>query len=345
MIVWGGWDPTYTNTGGIYDPETDSWMATSTTGAPSPRSYHAAVWTGSKMIVWGGGYGATGLFTTGGTYDPATGSWTATSTAGAPIGREWPTAVWAGAGMIVWGGNVAYPNTTNTGGIYDPTTDSWTATNLTGAPTPRASHTAVWSGSKMIVWGGNAGGYTNTGGIYNRATDSWTATILMGAPTPRASHTAVWTGSGMIVWGGNAGGYTNTGGIYFNPALLPPPTDLYTVTPCRVFDSRDPGLGGPTPFASGSQNAITVAGLCGIPTTALAVSLNVTVIAPTAQGHLRLFPGGAALPFASTINYVAGQTSANNTVTPLGAAGTLAVFVGQGSGTVHVIIDVNGYFQ
>jgi hypothetical protein len=47
----------------------------------------------------------------------------------------------------------------------------------------------------------------------------------------------------------------------------------------------------------------------------------------------------------STVNYVAGQTRANNAITPLGAAGALAVYVGQSSGNVHVIIDVNGYFE
>jgi hypothetical protein len=150
----------------------------------------------------------------------------------------------------------------------------------------------------------------------------------------------------MIVWGGNTGASTNTGGIYFDPALLPPPSDFHTVTPCRVFDSRDPGLGGPHPLVGGSQNLVTVAGHCGLPTAALAVSLNVTVVVPTALGHLRLFPGGTALPFASTINYLAGQTRANNTVAPLGATGALVVFVGQSPGSfVHVIIDVNGYFQ
>jgi hypothetical protein len=121
-------------------------------------------------------------------------------------------------------------------------------------------------------------------------------------------------------------------------------TSFYTVTPCRVFDSRDPGRGGPAPFAAGSQNAVTVAGHCGVPTTAQAVSLNVTVTAPTAQGHLRLFPGGAALPLVSTLNYVAGQTRANNAITPLSTSGELAVYVSQGGGSVHVIIDVNGYF-
>ena len=54
MIVWGGYDGSYLNTGGKYNPDTDSWTATSTTNAPTARELHTAVWTGSQMIVWGG---------------------------------------------------------------------------------------------------------------------------------------------------------------------------------------------------------------------------------------------------------------------------------------------------
>ena len=51
-------DGSYLNTGGRYNPSTDSWTATSTTGAPAARTYHTAVWTGSEMIVWGGADGS-----------------------------------------------------------------------------------------------------------------------------------------------------------------------------------------------------------------------------------------------------------------------------------------------
>ena len=54
MIVWGGLDGSYLNTGGRYNPATDNWTATSTTDAPAARDRHTAVWTGSEMIVWGG---------------------------------------------------------------------------------------------------------------------------------------------------------------------------------------------------------------------------------------------------------------------------------------------------
>jgi hypothetical protein len=122
-------------------------------------------------------------------------------------------------------------------------------------------------------------------------------------------------------------------------------TSFFTVTPCRVFDSRLAGLGGPTPFAAGSRNRVAVTGNCGIPSEASAVSLNVTVTAPSEQGHLRLFRGGAGIPTVSTINYGLGQTRANNAVIQLGTSGALDVYVGQRAGSVHVVVDVNGYFK
>src|SRR5438093_12631892 len=107
MIIWGGHDDYIKpfNTGGRYKPGTDSWTTTSTTNAPTARSSHTAVWTGSEMIVWGGCHD---LFcnplNTGGRYNPGTDSWTATSTTNAPNPRINHTAVWTGSEMIVWGG-------------------------------------------------------------------------------------------------------------------------------------------------------------------------------------------------------------------------------------------------
>src|SRR5438876_94178 len=87
MIVWGGTDFSgVLNTGGRYNPGTDSWTATSTTNAPAGRSNHTAVWTGTEMIVWGG-FGSSSVLNTGGRYNPGTDSWTATSTTSAPAGR------------------------------------------------------------------------------------------------------------------------------------------------------------------------------------------------------------------------------------------------------------------
>jgi hypothetical protein len=192
----------------------DTWTPTTLTNGPTARELHTAVWTGSEMIIWGGGGG--GNLNTGGRYNPSTDSWTTTSTTNAPTGRYWHTAVWTGSEMIIWGGYNSI-NYFNTGGRYNPSTDSWTATSTTNAPLPRTQHTAVWTGSEMIVWGGVVSGASNTGGRYDPSTDSWTATTTTNAPSGRFSHTAVWTGSEMIVWGGGADVVTNTGGRY-NPS-------------------------------------------------------------------------------------------------------------------------------
>jgi N-acetylneuraminic acid mutarotase len=239
MIVWGGSfdDPIfgtqYVNTGGRYNPTTNSWLATSTTNAPDGRSSHTAVWTGNEMIVWGGV--GLGDLNAGGKYNPGTDSWTTTSTSNAPGSRSGHTAVWTGSEMVVWGGySFEIGDYLNTGGTYNPDTDSWTATSIANAPDSRDNHTAVWTGGDMIVWGGsNSAGSFNTGGRYDPITNSWTATTTLNAPDPRAYHTAVWTGNEMIVWGGFEGSVTNTGGKY-NPA-----TNSWTPTSTtNVPDSR-----------------------------------------------------------------------------------------------------------
>src|SRR5205809_4586355 len=123
MSVWGRFGVCCClNTGGRYNPGTDSWTATSTTSAPVARYFHTAVWTGTEMIVWGGGASGPTYLNTGGRYNPTTDSWTATSAANAPNARASHTAVWTGTEMIVWGGGLN-GNFFNTGGRYNPGTD------------------------------------------------------------------------------------------------------------------------------------------------------------------------------------------------------------------------------
>jgi hypothetical protein len=120
--------------------------------------------------------------------------------------------------------------------------------------------------------------------------------------------------------------------------------DFYTVTPCRVVDTRSPTQGAPA-LVAGDERVFTVVGLCGIPAGASAISVNLAVTAPSAAGSLRLYPAGAAVLTTSSINYSAGQTRANNAILSLNALGELAVLCAQASGTAHLILDVNGYFE
>lgn len=216
MIVWGGVDNLTSaplNGGASYNPLTDTWRPITTTGAPSGREGHTAVWTGTAMVIWGGIDELITWTNTGGRYNPATDSWQATSISNAPLGRNNHSAVWTETQMVIWGGTsgaVGNPPL-NTGGRYNPATDSWQATTTVGTPSARTGHTAIWTGSEMFVWGGvdTSGPPVNTGGRYNPSTNKWSQLETSGAPIARIGHTSIWTGTLMVVWGPS-----NTGGRF-----------------------------------------------------------------------------------------------------------------------------------
>lgn len=247
MVVWGGvhsvwhcsgcWicgcsiSPSYLSDGGRYNPVTDTWSSVSTNGAPAAREQHSAIWTGTKMIIWGGifveptGWGAVIThFNSGGSYDPAANTWSAVSTVGAPTGRYKHTAAWTGTRMVIWGGTEDNDGYLNTGGRYDPSANTWASVTTSGAPTARWEPTSVWTGSRVLVWGGYADDpdrHPAVGGSYNPANNTWTNMSVMPAisePGARRNATALWTGSEMIIWGGeNDASYLRSGGRY-NPA-------------------------------------------------------------------------------------------------------------------------------
>jgi hypothetical protein len=124
-----------------------------------------------------------------------------------------------------------------------------------------------------------------------------------------------------------------------------PPAQYHTITPCRLVDTRNAAgpYGGPA-LSAGADRTIDVdGGACGVPATATAVSLNVTVASPTVTGNLRIWPTGTAAPTVSAINYSAGQTRGNNGIFLLSTAGQFDMRAAVG--TTHVIIDVVGYFE
>ncbi len=222
MIVWGGCDsqndpPGFFNSGGLYDPVSDSWSPTSMTNVPSARFAHTATWIGNKMIIWGGYNGE--FLNTGGIYDPASNTWEEVSLTNAPCEREHHTAIWTGSKLIIWGGNRGYGESFCSGALYDPLTNTWIAMDSVNAPSPRFFHTAVWTGNKMIVWGGaftSAEIPLRSGGIYDPVSNSWAPLDSINAPAPRSFHSALWTGSKMLIWGGwhTSLEYYKTGGIY-----------------------------------------------------------------------------------------------------------------------------------
>jgi hypothetical protein len=130
--------------------------------------------------------------------------------------------------------------------------------------------------------------------------------------------------------------------------IMPIPTvspvsgaSAYTaMTPFRLADSRTKFR--ITALLANTPKKIKVAGVAGIPLDATALSANFTVVGAPGAGHLTVYNCTAARPTASTLNYYAGETVANAGLFPLSSAGELCLFSPQ---TVHLVIDVTGYFR
>jgi Prolyl oligopeptidase family/Calx-beta domain len=122
---------------------------------------------------------------------------------------------------------------------------------------------------------------------------------------------------------------------------------LYTLTPCRLVDTRGPaGPAGAPRLAAGAIRVFPASGACGIPQEATAVAVNVTVVGPSTPGYLTFFAAGEARPLSATLTFGAGEARGNNAIVPLaGAPGALAVYGGLLGGGADVVIDVTGYFR
>lgn len=127
---------------------------------------------------------------------------------------------------------------------------------------------------------------------------------------------------------------------YFGPAGGLNELRFQPVTPCRAADTRLELFG--QPLGDGVTRDFAIGGKCGVPVTARAYSLNVTVVPSGALGYLALWPSATARPLVSTLNSFLGRVVANAAIVPAGANSSVSVFV---TNQTHVILDVNGYFQ
>jgi hypothetical protein len=147
------------------------------------------------------------------------------------------------------------------------------------------------------------------------------------------------------------GTFSSTGkGLPTESADLSGPVPFIPVTPCRVIDTRaasgfPPGYGPPSMLGGQTQRSFTIAGQCGVPGVASAVSFNFTVWAPVTRGDIRVFPAPGPTPTVSTLNWEANILAlANAAVVPMGAGGAITVQV-DGPGTIDLIVDINGYYS
>lgn len=110
------------------------------------------------------------------------------------------------------------------------------------------------------------------------------------------------------------------------------------LTPTRLLDTRTTG----SPLGLGGSLNLTVAGVDGVPGTATAVALNVTVTDTTAASYLSVYPAGGARPVVSNLNWASGETVPNLVIVPVGTSGQVSFY--NYAGRTDVVVDLEGYF-
>ncbi len=125
------------------------------------------------------------------------------------------------------------------------------------------------------------------------------------------------------------------------PLAAVTPTTFHAIAPARVVDTRIGQGTSLAPIVGGCVLPVRVASLVDLPAAAEAVSLSVTVVNPVAAGFVTVYPCQTGRPLASSLNYRAGQTVANQSIVPLDTADEVCLFASQ---QADVVVDVLGWF-
>jgi N-acetylneuraminic acid mutarotase len=159
VLIWGGEGasgPLNSGAQMVKPSSTAAWSSLTSANAPTVRAGHSAIWTGTKMIIWGGQNKGQPLGN-GAAYDPAQGSWETLPTTGAPSARFNHAAVWTGEEMLILGGSNGTIEFAS-GAAYNPATGVWRPLSSSGNPFARTEATAAWTGTEVLIFGGRAHG-------------------------------------------------------------------------------------------------------------------------------------------------------------------------------------------
>ena len=160
------------------------------------------------------------------------------------------------------------------------------------------------------------------------------------------SALAVGTDTVLAAYSGDSNYGPSSGSVIQIVNPVPAPLHFVTLAPCRVVDTRGTNgtFGGPA-IPANTSRAFPLAesdNPCGIPSDAVAYSLNVTVAPNGRLGYLTIWPTGEGQPTVSTLNSPDGRTKANAAIIPAGTPnGSVSVYV---TNTTNVLLDINGYF-
>jgi hypothetical protein len=124
-------------------------------------------------------------------------------------------------------------------------------------------------------------------------------------------------------------------------------TGFVPIAPCRLIDTRvsdGPSAGAPV-LAPQSRRVFSLQWKCGLVVAAKAISGNITVVAATAQGHLQVLGGHLTSTNTSQLSIPLTRARANNALVQLSTDGLQTISViNPTTGSVHFILDINGYF-
>jgi PKD repeat protein len=267
------------------------------------------------------------------------------SRAGSAAVTHWSWSFGDGSG----GSGVAPTHTFAMGGSYPVTltvtddfnvSSSLTQTVSVNGPPPTASFTVICSGLSCDFDAGSS-----TAG--NPITYSWSfgdgtsgsGVSVSHAYAVKGTYSATLTVTDTIA---RQSTFLKVLTVTSDPPL--PAESYFALPPCRALDTRIAPL---TALNSGQTYSFQIAGKCGIPSTAKAVSFSVTAVAPTGAGTIALFPSGQ-IPVFNILDFdPARSPRATNTIAQLATSGNLGVLatVAGTSSQVHLVLDVDGYFS
>jgi hypothetical protein len=245
LLVWGGFGPaagggaapSTLGDGAVWDVRSNRWRPMSSSGAPSARFQPVAAWTGSRLLIWGGGAGVPGgeptRFADGAAYDPVRDVWKPMAAEGAPPPRWKPIVVWTGGALVVAGGG----DSLTIGGargrddayVYDPKADRWSA--VAGAPKLAEAHWVhafVDAQGRVLFFDTHV---LRSFGVLDPRALRFDEVALPETLRERSGMGVAWTGARLLVWGGyrQVPGYVNPCDNFRGPGGCDPPSPPFAI--------------------------------------------------------------------------------------------------------------------
>jgi Putative Ig domain len=193
--------------------------------------------------------------------------------------------------------------------------------NITALPSGPVGYVSVWPAGESQPTVSTLNDYTGTN-VANAAI----------VPAGSENKTAVYPSATTNL-------LIDTNGYFAPASSAASPLSLYTITPCRVVDTRQTigSFNGTIPIG-------IVGSLCGVPNVAQAFTLNATVLPSGALGFLTLWPEGSTQPGVSTLNAADGAVTSNMAIVPAGSGNESINAFASGSNPTQLLLDVASYF-